>query len=50
MELPSLFVNPSPGHQVLDLASHFADGRLSAQKLREGSDQEVYDMLIAVKG
>ncbi|KAG8864555.1 hypothetical protein FRB96_005058 [Tulasnella sp. 330] len=35
---------------VIDLASRFADGRLSASKLAESSDQEIYDMLIAVKG
>ncbi|KAG8906159.1 hypothetical protein FRB99_007473 [Tulasnella sp. 403] len=35
---------------IYDLACRFADGRLSASKLQNGTDQEVYDMLIEVKG
>ena len=35
---------------VLDLASRFADGRLSAAKILEASDEELAEMLIAVRG
>ncbi|KAG8898956.1 hypothetical protein FRC00_002105 [Tulasnella sp. 408] len=35
---------------IMDLATRFSDGRLSAKKLAEGTDEEVYDMLIQVKG
>ncbi|EEB99086.1 hypothetical protein MPER_01296, partial [Moniliophthora perniciosa FA553] len=35
---------------VQDLAARFADGRLSTEKLLAASDQELADMLIAVKG
>ncbi|KAG8934791.1 hypothetical protein FRC02_009238 [Tulasnella sp. 418] len=35
---------------ILDLATRFADGRLSAHKLASAPAQEVYDMLIQVKG
>ncbi|KZV97749.1 DNA glycosylase [Exidia glandulosa HHB12029] len=33
-----------------DLAAHFADERITTHKLRAASDQELYDMLIAVRG
>jgi hypothetical protein len=36
--------------QVLDLATRFSDGRLSVEKLMTGTDEEVSEMLIAVKG
>ncbi|KAG5645198.1 hypothetical protein DXG03_006716 [Asterophora parasitica] len=35
---------------VLDLASRFADGRLSTEKLFNADDEELADMLIEVKG
>lgn len=36
--------------QVTDLAARFADGRLSTQKLMEAEDEELYEMLTAVRG
>ena len=35
---------------VLDLASRFADGRLSTQKLVEADDEELARLLIEVRG
>ncbi|KAH8083774.1 DNA glycosylase [Cristinia sonorae] len=35
---------------VLDLAARFADGRLSTEKLLQANDEELYEMLIAVRG
>ena len=35
---------------VLDLASRFADGRLSTQKLLHAEDEQLYEMLIEVRG
>ncbi|CCO31333.1 DNA-3-methyladenine glycosylase II [Rhizoctonia solani AG-1 IB] len=35
---------------VLDLANRFADGRLSTQKLANATDEELSEMLIAVRG
>ena len=35
---------------VLDLASRFADGRLSTRKLLEADDEELHRMLIEVRG
>ncbi|TFY69808.1 hypothetical protein EVG20_g2993 [Dentipellis fragilis] len=35
---------------VQDLASRFADGRLTSQKLFDASDEELHEMLIAVRG
>ena len=35
---------------ILDLSARFVDGRLSAQKLVEMSDEEVKAALIAVRG
>jgi hypothetical protein len=35
---------------VLDLASRFADGRLSSQKLNEADDEELARLLIEVRG
>lgn len=35
---------------VSDLASRFADGRLSTQRLMEAEDEELYEMLTAVRG
>ncbi|KAF9820427.1 hypothetical protein IEO21_01436 [Rhodonia placenta] len=35
---------------VYDLASRFADGRLSTEKLLQADDEELYSMLIEVKG
>lgn len=35
---------------VQDLASRFADGRLSTQKLLEAGDEELYELLTAVRG
>ncbi|KAI0930616.1 hypothetical protein AcV5_007284 [Taiwanofungus camphoratus] len=35
---------------VLDLASRFADGRLSTEKLLQAKDEELYDMLTEVRG
>ena len=39
-----------PNFAVLDLASRFADGRLSTQKVLAASDEELYEMLIEVRG
>ncbi|KAK0226069.1 DNA glycosylase [Armillaria fumosa] len=38
------------GEYVQDLASRFADGRLSTEKLIEASDEDLFELLIAVKG
>lgn len=35
---------------VLDLAGRFADGRLSTRKLLLADDEELYKMLIEVRG
>ena len=35
---------------VLDLAGRFADGRLSTQKLLQADDEQLYEMLIEVRG
>ena len=35
---------------VIDLASQFADGRLSTEKLLDADDEQLYEMLIAVRG
>ncbi|TFK54336.1 DNA glycosylase [Heliocybe sulcata] len=35
---------------VQDLASRFADGRLTTQKLLEADDEELYELLTAVRG
>lgn len=35
---------------VLDLASRFADGRLSTRKLLEADDEELHRMLTEVRG
>ncbi|TFY63150.1 hypothetical protein EVJ58_g3421 [Rhodofomes roseus] len=35
---------------VLDLASRFADGRLSTEKLLASDDEDLYEMLTAVRG
>lgn len=35
---------------VQDLAARFADGRLSTEKLFEAKDEELYEMLTAVRG
>lgn len=35
---------------VLDLANRFADGRLSTEKIFEANDEELAEMLIAVRG
>ena len=35
---------------MLDLAARFADGRLTTEKLLSADDEELYDMLIAVRG
>jgi hypothetical protein len=34
----------------LDLAARFADGRLSTEKLAKATDEELDEMLIAVRG
>ena len=33
-----------------DLAARFADGRLSAQRVFEADNEQLYEMLIAVRG
>lgn len=33
-----------------DLASRFADGRLSNDKILDASDEVLYEMLVAVRG
>ncbi|KAK0461119.1 DNA glycosylase [Desarmillaria tabescens] len=38
------------GEYVQDLASRFADGRLSTEKLIKATDEELLELLIAVKG
>ncbi len=35
---------------VQDLASRFADGRLSTEKLIKATDEDLFELLIAVKG
>ena len=35
---------------VLDLAAHFADGRLSTEKLLAAEDEELYTMLTSIRG
>jgi DNA-3-methyladenine glycosylase II len=35
---------------VKDLAEHFADGRLSSEKLIEADDAELSRLLIAIRG
>lgn len=35
---------------VQDLAARFADGRLSTEKLLEADDEELFEMLTAVRG
>lgn len=35
---------------ILDLAARFADGRLSTEKLLEAEDEELYELLTAVRG
>lgn len=35
---------------VQDLASRFADGRLSTEKVLDSEDEELYEMLTAVRG
>lgn len=35
---------------VLDLASRFADGRLSTEKLLEANDEDLASMLLEVRG
>lgn len=35
---------------VHDLASRFADGRLSNEKILEADDEQLYEMLVAVRG
>lgn len=37
-------------HSVQDLAARFADGRLTTEKIFEATDEELYEMLIAVRG
>ena len=37
-------------HIVLDLATRFADGRLSTEKLLEADDEALYEMLTEVRG
>jgi hypothetical protein len=37
-------------HSVKDLAARFADGRLSTEKLVEANDEELTEMLTAVRG
>ncbi|KAK0485947.1 DNA glycosylase [Armillaria novae-zelandiae] len=38
------------GEYVQDLASRFADGRLSTEKLMNATDEDLFELLIAVKG
>lgn len=35
---------------VQDLAARFADGRLSTEKVLDSEDEELYEMLTAVRG
>ena len=35
---------------VQDLAAHFADGRLSTEKLLAAEDEELYTMLTSIRG
>ncbi|KIO30709.1 hypothetical protein M407DRAFT_14276 [Tulasnella calospora MUT 4182] len=48
--LRSAGLSARKGEYIMDLATRFSDGRLSAKRLAEGTDEEVYDMLIQVKG
>jgi DNA-3-methyladenine glycosylase II len=47
LKYPLIFLT---SRTVIDLASRFADGRLSTEKLLEANDEELYEMLIAVRG
>jgi DNA-3-methyladenine glycosylase II len=38
------------GSLVQDLAAHFADGRLSTEKLIAAEDEELYTMLTSIRG
>ena len=48
----ALLANRSNSYCMLvqDLAARFADGRLSNEKIMEASDEELYEMLTAVRG
>jgi DNA-3-methyladenine glycosylase II len=46
------YIATNPWHRfaVRDLATRFADGRLSNQKLLDANDEELFDLLTAVYG
>ena len=46
----NIYTSACSSLQVQDLASRFADGRLSTEKLLNATDEELSDLLIAVKG
>ena len=50
--LPRYFFCPSSAEwgSVQDLAAHFADGRLSTDKLVAAEDEELYAMLTSIRG
>jgi 3-methyladenine DNA glycosylase/8-oxoguanine DNA glycosylase len=52
LSFPTDFHHMTPGHirPVKDLAERFVDGRLSAEKLIAASDEELAELLIAVRG
>jgi len=50
--LPSRSLRPvlADWGSVQDLAAHFADGRLSTEKLLAAEDEELYTMLTSIRG
>ncbi|KAI0087997.1 DNA glycosylase [Irpex rosettiformis] len=53
MDIPTLRtagLSQRKAEYVLDLASRFADGRLSTEKVLAANDEELYEMLIEVRG
>ncbi|THH27849.1 hypothetical protein EUX98_g6343 [Antrodiella citrinella] len=53
MDVPTLRtagLSERKAEYVLDLAARFADGRLTTEKLLEANDEDLYEMLIAVRG
>jgi DNA-3-methyladenine glycosylase II len=50
--LPCFFSRTSSAEwsAVQDLAAHFADGRLSTEKLLAAEDEELYTMLTSIRG
>ena len=47
---PPFFCPSANWGSVQDLAAHFADGRLSTEKLLAAEDEELYTMLTSIRG